>query len=114
MVKRKGSPRPRQVQQVPNSKSTNNDIHKRLATPNGQRRSTDHGSVPLGGIIATPIHAMSQMLDRRIRFRLPIVLAGAMLAGARRTAPTGSAAPECSMTGIDFMICFGPSERTQH
>lgn len=86
MVKRKRSSRPRQVQQVPKSKSTNKDKRKRLDTPNGQRRSTDHASVPLGGGIATLIDAMSQMLDRRIRFRLPIVLAGAMLAGGRRTA----------------------------
>ena len=86
MVKRKRSSRSRQVQQVPKSKSANNDKRKRLATPNGQRRSTDHASVPLGGGIATLIDAISQMLDRRIRFRLPIVLAGAMLAGGRRTA----------------------------
>jgi len=43
-------------------------------------------SVPLVGGIATLGAAMSKLLDKRIAFRLPIVIAGAMLAGGRRTA----------------------------
>lgn len=42
--------------------------------------------MPLTGAFATLVVAMSRMLDARIAFRLPIVLAGAMLAGGRRTA----------------------------
>jgi hypothetical protein len=42
--------------------------------------------VPLIGGIATLVSAMSGLLDARIGFRLPIVVAGAMLASGRRTA----------------------------
>jgi hypothetical protein len=39
----------------------------------------------VGGIAALAV-AMSSLLDKRIAFRLPIVIAGALLAGGRRTA----------------------------
>ena len=42
--------------------------------------------MPLTGSIAMLAAAMSHVLDSRIAFRLPIVIAGAMLAGGRRTA----------------------------
>lgn len=42
--------------------------------------------VPLVGFLESLAKRMSNHLDARIAFRLPIVLAGAMLAGSRRTA----------------------------
>ncbi|MEZ6109898.1 MAG: hypothetical protein R3C99_02605 [Pirellulaceae bacterium] len=42
--------------------------------------------MPLSGGVAVMVAAMSRLLDHRIAFRLPIVFAGAMLAGGRRTA----------------------------
>jgi hypothetical protein len=42
--------------------------------------------VPLTGLLAGMAAAMSRMLDRRSAFRLPLLMAGALLAGGRRTA----------------------------
>jgi hypothetical protein len=57
-----------------------------LETPNPKRQSTEAASVPLVGVTASIANSMSRLLDKRIGFRLPIVLAGAMLASGRRTA----------------------------
>jgi len=57
-----------------------------LANANPSRRTTDSASVPLIGSLGVMTAAMSRLLDARIAFRLPIVVAGAMLAGGRRTA----------------------------
>jgi hypothetical protein len=54
--------------------------------PNLQRRRTEAASVPLVGMIAGLAAEMGRLLDARIAFRLPIILAGALLAGGRRTA----------------------------
>ena len=86
MAKRKPSGRPPQAEHASKSDPSQHDKRARLASRNNERRSTAQASVPLCGGIATLAVAMSQMLDRRIAFRLPIILAGAMLAGGRRTA----------------------------
>ena len=86
MAKRKPSGRPPQAQHASKSDPSQHDKRARLASRNNERRSTAQASVPLCGGIAALAVAMSQMLDRRIAFRLPIILAGAMLAGGRRTA----------------------------
>jgi len=86
MAKRKPSGRPPQAQHAAKSNSSQHDKRVRLANRNDMRRSTEQASVPLCGGCATFAAAMSKMLDRRIAFRLPIVLAGAILAGGRRTA----------------------------
>lgn len=86
MAKRKPSGRPPQAQHCEKSKPSQHDKRARLASPNEQRRRTTEASVPLTGSIITLATAMSRLLDRRIAFRLPIMLAGAMLAGGRRTA----------------------------
>lgn len=86
MAKRKPSGRPPQAQHAVKSNSSQHDKRTRLANRNDERRSTEQASVPLCGDCATFAAAMSKMLDRRVAFRLPIVLAGAILAGGRRTA----------------------------
>lgn len=86
MAKRKSSGRPPQAQHSKKSKPSRHDKRARLAKPNEQRRRTTEASVPLGGGVAAIANAMSRLLDQRIAFRLPIVFAGAMLAGGRRTA----------------------------
>lgn len=86
MVKRNTGGRPPQAQHGAKSKSSQHDKRTRLDSRNAQRRRTTEASVPLIGGVATLVGAMSGMLDARIGFRLPIVLAGAMLAGGRRTA----------------------------
>ena len=86
MAKRKRSGRPPQAQHSGKSKPSRHDKRQRLDARNPERRHTERASVPLIGGIAVLAASMSRLLDRRIAFRLPIVLAGAMLAGGRRTA----------------------------
>ena len=86
MAKRKHSGRPPQPQHADKSNPSQYDKHERLAKPNLQRRPTEQASVPLTGGVAVLATAMSHLLDSRIAFRLPIVIAGAMLARGRRTA----------------------------
>jgi hypothetical protein len=86
MAKRKHSGRTPQAQHASKSKSSQHDKRERLATPNPKRQSTVAASVPLVGGIAELGARMGKLLDKRIAFRLPIVIAGAMLAGGRRTA----------------------------
>lgn len=86
MAKRKRSGRPPQAQHSGNSQSSQHDKRQRLADRNPERRRTERASVPLTGGVAVLASAMSRLLDRRIAFRLPIIFAGAMLAGGRRTA----------------------------
>ena len=86
MAKRKRSGRPPQAQHSKSGKSSQHDKRNRLAQSNENRRRTTGPSVPLTGTVATLAVAMSRLLDARIAFRMPIVVAGAMLAGGRRTA----------------------------
>ncbi|MEO1619312.1 MAG: transposase [Planctomycetota bacterium] len=86
MAKRKSSGRPPQAQHGAKSQASQHDKRRRLTKPNAKRRRTTKATVPLTGGIASLVVAMNRMLDARIGFRLPIVLAGAMLAGGRRTA----------------------------
>ena len=86
MAKRKHSGRPPQAQHAAQSKSSQHDKRERLATSNPKRQSTVAASVPLVGGVAELSARMGKLLDKRIAFRLPIVLAGAVLAGGRRTA----------------------------
>lgn len=86
MANRKSSGRPPQAQHTAKSKPSQHDKRHRLAKCNEDRCRTTEARVPLTGSIATLAAAMSHLLDSRIAFRLPIVIAGAMLAGGRRTA----------------------------
>lgn len=86
MAKRKHSGRPPQAQHGGKSKPSQHDKRKRLTTSNPQRQSTLGAAVPLVGGIAEFAASMSNLLDKRNAFRFPIIVAGAMLAGGRRTA----------------------------
>lgn len=86
MAKRKHSGRPPQAQHTAKSKSSQHDKRERLASLNPNRRTTVAADVPLIGGIVELCARMSKLLDKRIAFRLPIVIAGAMLASGRRTA----------------------------
>lgn len=86
MAKRKRSGRPPQARHANKSAPSRHDKRQRLDTPNPNRRSTDAASVPLVAGVAALADSMGRLLDARIAFRLPIVLAGGMLAGGRRTA----------------------------
>lgn len=86
MAKNNRSRRSPQARHGKKSSPSRHDKRERLMTPNPDRRSTLSAAVPLVGSFAVLVAAMSRMLDKRIAFRLPIVIAGAMLAGGRRTA----------------------------
>lgn len=86
MSKPKRAGRPPQAQHTKKSAPSRHDKRQRLDSPNPERRSTLQAGVPLIGTVALFAAAMSRVLDTRIAFRLPIVLAGAMLASGRRTA----------------------------
>ena len=86
MAKRKPGGRPPQAQHAKKSKPSRHDKRARLARRNRRRRRTTRAKVPLRGGLAEVAEAMGRMLDARIAFRLPIVIAGMMLAGGRRTA----------------------------
>jgi len=86
MAKRKPGGRPPQAQHGNKSKPSQHDKRKRLDRRNHRRRRTTEPTVPLRGGLETLADSMSRMLDARIAFRLPIMIAGILLAGGRRTA----------------------------
>lgn len=86
MAKRKRSGRAPQLQHGKKSTPSQHDKRSRLSSSNPTRRKTTAASVPLVGGIAIVVTAMQSLLHARIGFRLPIVMAGAMLARGRRTA----------------------------
>jgi hypothetical protein len=92
MAKRNQSGRCPQPQHQGPSQSSQFDKRSRLDQPNEQRERTDQARVPLVGTLATIMGSMSSYLDPRTGFRLPIIIAGIMLAGGRRVASAWFAA----------------------
>jgi len=86
MAKRKRSPKPPQLQHGEKSTRSQHDKRKRLQTPNPSRKKTKEAKVPLTDDVAAMAGEMQKVLHARIAFRLPIILAGAILAKGRRTA----------------------------
>jgi hypothetical protein len=86
MAKRKRSHRTPQARHGRKSPKSRHDRRKCLQIRNANRRKTRDAKVPLVGSMKVMAKQMSELLDARIAFRLPIILAGAMLAGSRRTA----------------------------
>ena len=85
MAKYKGSskrPQPKHKK----SKKSRHDKRKRLQSRNPQRKKTTKAKVPLAGAMQTAVSALQAVMDRRIAFRLAIVVAGMLLADDRRTA----------------------------
>lgn len=86
MAKRKPNRRLPQAQHGKKSTPSQHDKRKRLTARNLQRRQTTAALVPLRGVMNDLATHLAKMLDKRIAFRLPIVIAGMLLAGGRRTA----------------------------
>jgi len=85
MAKRKGSSKRPQPQHKKPTKSRH-DKRKRLQRPNPARQKTTQAKVPLTGAMQKAVSVLQAVMDRRIAFRLAIVIAGMFLAGDRRTA----------------------------
>jgi DDE superfamily endonuclease len=77
-----GRPQPRHKK----SQASRHDKRARLGRPNRQRRHTTRAKIPLCGALSAAVGAIAAVLDRRIAFRLAIIVAGMMLADDRRTA----------------------------
>ena len=85
MAKHKGFSKRPQPKHKKSTKSQH-DKRKRLLRRNPQRKKTTKAKVPLAGMMRTAVSALQAVLDRRIAFRLAIVIAGMFLADDRRTA----------------------------
>jgi len=85
MAKSQGSTRRPQPKHKKNKKSQH-DKRNRLQNRNPQRKKTAKAKVPLTGAMQRMASALQAAMDRRIAFRLAIVVAGMLLADDRRTA----------------------------
>lgn len=86
MAKRKQSERHPQPQHKARGQGSQFDKRARLGQPNKCRQRTSVARVPLVGALATIVVSMSRFLHPKVCFRLPIIVAGMMLAGGRRVA----------------------------
>jgi hypothetical protein len=85
MAKRK--PKSKRPQpQYKKQKKSQHDKHKRLQRKNSKRKKTTRAKVPLVGPMRDAVALLQACLDRRIAFRLAIIIAGMFLADDRRTA----------------------------
>jgi hypothetical protein len=85
MAKRKRSskrPQPKHKKQ----KKSRHDKRKRLQRRNPKRKKTKKAKAPLTGAMQTAVSVLQAVMDRRIAFRLAIIVAGMFLADDRRTA----------------------------
>jgi hypothetical protein len=85
MAKRKRTSKRPQARHKQQAKSQH-DKYERLRQRNPARKKTTQAKVPLTGAMQTAVLALQAVMDRRIAFRLAIVVAGMLLADDRRTA----------------------------
>jgi hypothetical protein len=85
MAKRKNSSRRPQAQHKKTKKSQH-DRRERLQRRNPDRKKTANAKVPLTGELQVAVAVLQSVMDRRIAFRLAIIVAGMLLADDRRTA----------------------------
>jgi hypothetical protein len=77
------SKRPQSVHKK--QKKSRHDKRQRLGRRNPNRKKTVEAKVPLTGPMQSAVAVLQGMLDRRIAFRLAIIVAGMLLADGRRT-----------------------------
>ncbi len=86
MAKRNRSSNRPQSQHQGKRQPSQHDKRERLLNPNPDRRTTSQAKVPLVGAMQVAIAALQAVMDRRIAFRLAIIVAGMLLSDDRRTA----------------------------
>ena len=101
MVQRKKSTK-RSPARHKQSTPSRHDRRGHFAKPNPERRKTAGARIPLVGALGEAVIAMARALDRRMAFRLAIIIAGMMLANDRRTASAWFAAAGV----LDDWDCF--------
>ena len=89
------------------SKKSQPDRRGRLDLANPERRLTERAAIPLTGMLALMAAEMAGALDRRMAFRLGIILAGMMLASGRRTASSWFSAAGVRDDWDCFYDCLG-------
>jgi hypothetical protein len=85
MAKHKRSKKRPQPQHK-NQKKSQHDKRDRLERRNPARRKTSRAKVSLTGAMQTAVSVLQSVMDRRIAFRLAIIVSGMLLADGRRTA----------------------------
>ncbi|QDU99255.1 IS701 family transposase [Lignipirellula cremea] len=105
MAKRKRSAKRPQAK---HKKQTPSQHHKcqRLKRTNPLRSRTTEAITPLCGYLHTAVAALQSVLDRRIAFRLSIIVAGMLLADDRRTASAWFAAAGVQQDWDRFYECL--------
>jgi hypothetical protein len=111
MAKYKGSSRRPQAEHKKHTKSQH-DRRKRLQRRNPKRQKTTKAIVPLTGMMRKAVSALQAVLDRRIAFRLAIVVAGMLLADDRRTASAWFVAAGVQEDWDRFYDCLTSVGRT--
>ena len=86
MAKDKRSSKRPQPQHPKKRQPSQHDKRQRLLNPNPDRQRTSRAKVPLAGAMQVAVAALQAVMDRRIAFRLAILVAGMLLADDRRTA----------------------------
>ncbi len=86
MAKRNRSSKRQQAQHKTKSKKSQHDRRKRLQQRNPNREQTTRPRVPLTGAIETAVTTLQAVMDRRIAFRLPIIVVGMLFCDGRCTA----------------------------
>ena len=86
MAKRKSSQTTPQAQHGPRPAASRHDKRSRLNRRDARRERTTAARVPLVGELGEAAAGLSRLLDARLAFRLPILMAGMLLAMGRRTA----------------------------
>jgi hypothetical protein len=101
-------PKPKHKKQ----KSSQHDKRERLQHPNPNRKKTTNARVPLTGAMQTAVSTLQAVMDRRIAFRLAIVIAGMLLGDDRRTASTWFVAAGVQDDWDRFYDCLSSVGRT--
>lgn len=110
MSKRKRSKKRPQPRHKTRKQSSQHDKRKRLRKPNPKRKRTTCAKFPLTQRVLNFVTPMLNTLDRRIGWRLPIILAGMLFAEGRRTASRWFVAAGVKDDWdrfYDFLICLG-------
>ena len=111
MAKYKGSPKRPQPRHK-KSKQSRHDKRKRLQNRNPRRKKTTKAKVPLVGAVQKAVSALQAVMDRRIAFRMAIVVAGMLLADDRRTASAWFVAGGVQDDWDRFYDCLASVGRT--
>ena len=111
MANRKRSSRRPQPKHKKQQKSQH-DKRQRLERQNPQRKSTTQAKVPLTGAMQTAVSVLQAVMDRRIAFRLAILVSGMLLADDRRTASAWFVAAGVQDDWDRFYDCLSSVGRT--